>query len=161
MKAVKLVCVLSALMAAALITTEAQAQVKELARPAKTKFVQIPGRIDTAYDTLRHVLYISAGEFLQRYDVTTGAMLIPVHVGGSPFGLDISPDGKTLAAANGAIDGVTNFVDLVGLEAQTVQRRNFPLDFQEGGTFTVAFDAQGKLLISSMFQGSGWVSRST
>jgi DNA-binding beta-propeller fold protein YncE len=150
-------CALGLLLAGTLTAVGAAAQPVPEARALETKFVQVPGRVDVAYDVQRHVLYVSAGEYLQRYDIATGAMLTPLHLGGLPYGLDISADGKTLAAANLAHDATGNFVDLVDLETQSGQRRNFAIDPYEGGTYTVAFDNQGKLLVSSTFNGSGWV----
>lgn len=72
------------------------------------------------------------------------------------MGMDISPDGKTLAVANTVRGTNQNYVDLVNLETGTSSRVGFNLGFYEGGTYTVAYDNQGKLLVTSQFQGSGW-----
>lgn len=127
---------------------------------ADAAFVAAPERIDIAYDATRQVLYIRGGSSLLRYDVAGKAFLAPVPVGGTTLGMDISPDGTTLAVANRAVGLVaasTNHVSFVNLATLAVTSRTFPLEFYEGGTFTVAYDRQGKLLVSSQFQGSGWV----
>jgi len=140
--------------------TLASLQLGALALAAEATFVDAPGRRDIAYDATRKVLYISGGDYLLRYDVAAKTFLTPVPVGGMTLGMDISPDGNTLAVANSAI-GVainpTNQINFVNLATLAVTHQTFPLEFMEGGTFTVAYDRQAKLLVSSQFQGSGWV----
>jgi hypothetical protein len=119
-------------------------------------FVVAPGRADIAFDTASNVLYISGTDELRRYDVKSQTFLDPIHLGGHTMGMDISPDGKTLAVANTTYGSSTNFIDLVNLKTGTSSRVDFGLSFYEGGTYSVAFDSQGKLLVTSQFLGSGW-----
>lgn len=119
-------------------------------------FISAPGRTDVAYDTTRGILYISGDTSLRRYDMKSQTFLAPIELGGKTMGMDISPDGKTLAVANAVRGASQNYVDLVNLNTGASSRVGFNLDFYEGGTYTVAYDNQGKLLVSSLFQGSGW-----
>ena len=58
--------------------------------------------------------------------------------------------------ANSTRSSPTPFVDLVNLDDFSSTRVNFNPAFGEGGTFDVAFDSQGKLLVTSNFLGSGF-----
>jgi hypothetical protein len=81
--------------------------------------------------------------------------LSPIGLGGATKGMDISPDGKTLAVANSVRGPSQNYVHFINLDTGSTSRAAFDLDSLEGGTFTVAYDKQSKLLISSEFEGSG------
>lgn len=119
-------------------------------------FISAASRVDVAFDTRTDVLYISGTDEVRRYDMQTGSFLSPIQLGGRTLGMDISPDGKTLAVANGTTASGYNHVDLVNLETGESTSVKFDLDFYEGGTYSVAYDSQGKLLVSSKFNGSGW-----
>lgn len=120
-------------------------------------FIYAPGRADVAYDAAREVLYISGDSTLRRYDMRARSFLSPISIGGSTAGMDISPDGSTLAVANTAFGASQNHVDFINLNNGSASRVGFDRAFYEGGTFTVAYDGAGKLLVSSRYQGSGWV----
>lgn len=122
-----------------------------------TGFISAPNRADIAYDSARGVLYISGSDSLLRYDMTARSFLSPIYLGGSTLGMDISPDGTTLAVANSSRGATKNFIDLVNLNSGSSSRVGFNLGFGEGGTYTVAYDSAGKLLVSSRYEGSGWV----
>ncbi len=119
-------------------------------------FIPAEGRVDIAFDTNGQVLYISGGPQVRRFDFNTRSFLPPLALGGSTMGMDISADGKKLAVANGSRGADENFVDVVTLKTGKTKRVSFPLAFYEGGTYTVAYDADGKLLVTSQFEGSGW-----
>lgn len=120
-------------------------------------FISAANRADIAFDTAHKVLYISGDNSLRRYDMQNHSFLAPIVLGGTTLGMDISPDGKTLAVANGNAGATRNFVDLVNLDTGKSTRASFALASGEGGTYSVAYDGQGKLLVSSKFNGSGWV----
>ncbi|MET3134493.1 DNA-binding beta-propeller fold protein YncE [Oxalobacteraceae bacterium GrIS 1.11] len=128
------------------------------ATPAVSGLITAPSRADIAYDTKNSVLFISGSDSIRRYDMKTQSYLSPIVLGGQTIGMDISPDGKTLAVANGRSNGSQNFVDLIDLASGKSSRIGFNLGFNEGGTFTVAYDHDSKLLVSSEFKGSGWTS---
>jgi hypothetical protein len=125
---------------------------------AEGTFIPASKRTDIAYDDARGLLYISNGPQVLRYQLSTKKFLKAVTLAGTYLiGLDISPDGTTLAVTDGNFDFRNNLnrvhlIDLDSLKAQTV---NFPQSFDEAGTFAVAYGNDGRLLISSAFDGSG------
>ncbi|MEH6460293.1 cadherin-like domain-containing protein [Chitinimonas sp. JJ19] len=127
------------------------------AAQAAGTLVSAPLRKDMAYDAQRGTLIISNGDQLVRYALASQSYLPPLVLGGKLMGMDISPDGTTLAVADGSYDAATLWVHLVDLQTNAVEKVSFPLDFYEAGSFTVAFADNNRLLISSQFAGSGWV----
>lgn len=119
-------------------------------------FIPAEGRADIAFDATNQVLYISGGPQVRRFDFGTKTFLSPLAFGGSTMGMDISADGKKLAVANLSRGADENFVDVVTLKSGKSKRVSFPLAFGEGGTYSVAYDADGKLLVTSDYEGSGW-----
>ncbi|HEX5685593.1 MAG TPA: hypothetical protein VFY73_16350 [Ideonella sp.] len=119
-------------------------------------FIPAEGRVDIAFDGTNQVLYISGGPQVRRFDFNTKSFLPPLALGGATMGMDVSADGKRLAIANASRGANENFVDIVTLRTGKVRRVSFPLAFAEGGTHAVAYDAEGKLLVTSRFEGSGW-----
>ncbi|MEK8034136.1 hypothetical protein AACH06_25200 [Ideonella sp. DXS29W] len=119
-------------------------------------FIPAPGRADIAFDSANQVLYISGGAEVRRFDFASKSFLAPLALGGTTMGMDISADGKRLAVANATRGANENFVDIVTLKSGKTKRVSFPLAFYEGGTHAVAYDADGKLLVTSRFEGSGW-----
>jgi hypothetical protein len=126
-----------------------------LAAPAFAGSVNlsIPGREDYVFGP-SDILYASTstGDIV-RYDTQTNSFLAPFVVGGSLLGMDISPDGSTLAVADTTRTGI----DLVSTATGAVTQVNFTPTFLEGGGFTVAYQSNGNLLVTTQFMGSGWV----
>lgn len=120
-------------------------------------------RRDMVYDEHHGVVYIAGGSQLLRYEVASGTFLTPVELGGSLNGIDLSPDGKTLAVADGvtSADGVSIYLvsipDLYGLAYNAVRKFSTPLDFYEGGAWSVAYASDGTVRVSTQYLGSGWV----
>ena len=126
---------------------------------AQTTFVPAPNRKDMVYDVVREVMYITDGRKVLRYKPATGKFLSPFEFGANSQlrGIDISPDGWTLAIAEGASSDTHLWVNFVDLATGNIRRRFFPKEFYEAGTFSVAYAADGALLVTSSFNGSGWV----
>ena len=126
---------------------------------ASGTFIAAPGRVDHIHDTKRNLIYISSAHSILRFDVATSAFLPPIALGGALGGLDISPDGNTLAVANRTPSESedTNSIFLVDLPTGAPRTVSFVREFGEGGTWTVAYGGDGRLLILSDYQGSGWV----
>lgn len=125
---------------------------------AAAGFIDMATRRDIAYDDQRGVLYISADSaWVFRYHLESGAFLDPVPLNYTPFsrasGLDISPDGNSLAVAD-RDEPVIHIVNLQTLAAAHVE---FEPAFGEAGTYTVAYAADGAILVTSTFDGSGTV----
>jgi len=124
---------------------------------AAAKFISAPNRVDIAYDDARGLLYISSGTQVLRYQLSTSSFLSPITLGGSLMGMDISPDGSTLAVADASYDATNNWIHLVNLDTLNDNVVKFALSFSEAGTWAVAYGNDGALLVTTGFQGSGWV----
>lgn len=120
-------------------------------------------RRDMVYDERYGVVYITNGSELLRYEVSSGTFLPPVALGGTLNGIDLSPDGNTLVVADGVTSGgqvsvyLVSIPDLYGLAYTAVRKVSTPLDFYEGGAWSVVFAADGTVRVSTQFLGSGWV----
>lgn len=120
-------------------------------------FVSASNRIDIAYDDSRGLLYITNGDEMLRYQLSTQSFETPVTISGSALmGMDISPDGSTAAIADANYGGGSNFVHLVDLDSLDVTTVSFPAD-GAAGTFTVSYGSDGRLVVSCSYNGSGWV----
>ena len=120
-------------------------------------FISAPGRVDIAYDDSRGLLYITSGDEMLRYQISSGTFQTPVTISGASLeGMDISPDGSTAAIADLAYGSSDSYVHLVNLDTLAVSTVQFPLD-GAAGTFTVAYGNNSELVVSSEFNGSGWV----
>ena len=121
----------------------------------QVNFIPASSRVDTVYDSARDVVYITSGTSVLRYKLGLNTFL-PAYTFGlsSLSGIDLSPDGNTLAVA----DRNTTGIHLIDLQTDTIKPDiTFTPSFSEGGTFTVAYGNDATLLVSSTFNGSGWV----
>ena len=122
-------------------------------------FLPIGNRIDVLPDAPRHILYVTSGSNVLRYNWKTGVYETPFALSGTLKAMDISPDGKLLAIADNKRTNEVVGLYLVDLTTNTPRRIEWTRDKNsyEGGTFSVAFTASGKLLVTSSFEGSGFV----
>ena len=122
---------------------------------ASAGFIPASSRTDMVYDDARGVLYITNGTSVLRYKPATDSFLPPyTFAGGSLSGIDLSQDGKTLAVADRNITGI-HLIDLSSYTAKPDVI--FTPTYGESGTHSVAFGADGAVLVSSRFSGSGTV----
>jgi len=122
--------------------------------PPEGTFISAPNRVDMVYDSSRDILYITSGGQVLRYRLATSSFLTPFDFGtGRLSGLDLSPDGNTLAIADRNLTGI----HLVDLPTETIKPDlAFNPASGEGGSFTVAFGNDGALLVTTDYNGSGW-----
>ncbi|HXU34381.1 MAG TPA: Ig-like domain-containing protein [Thermoanaerobaculia bacterium] len=120
-------------------------------------FISAPSRVDMVHDASRDTLYISSAGQVLRYRLGSATFDAPFVLGGSLKGMDLSPDGNTLAVADQTRTATEVWVWLIDLPTGTAQKVTFPRAFGEGGTFSPAFANDGALLISGTYEGSGWV----
>ena len=121
----------------------------------------IAGTGPQVYDPDSGILYGLEGGAITRWSVETGAFLSPIVIGGALSGLARSPDSRYLvvgAVEPVMVDGVRvvqlHRIDLHTLDTHTV---NVPLsDDYEGGVSDVAMSADGMVLFTTRFYGSGW-----
>lgn len=120
---------------------------------AAGSFISAPNRVDMVHDSKRNLLFITSGGQILRYDLKAQQFLTPVQLGGNLKGIDLSPDGDTLAVADDGQIGIF----LVAIPTGNRQRVSFTPSFGERGTFSVAYGSDGNILVTSSFNGSGWV----
>ena len=120
-------------------------------------FISAPSRVDVVHDAARDTLYVSSAGQVLRYRLATAAFDPPFALGGNLKGMDLSPNGDTLAVADQTRTDTEVWIWLVDLSAGTAQKVTFPRAFMEGGTYSVAYANDGAVLVSSTFEGSGWV----
>lgn len=114
------------------------------------------GCTDMVYNPTNGVVYVTAGNQIIRYDWLDQRSLPSWTLGSTLMGIDVSPDGTTLAVADSSQDATSNWVFLVDTTSGASRQVRFPLSDMEGGTYSVAFDANGGLEVSSR-GGGGWV----
>jgi len=123
---------------------------------ADDTFVSAPGHFDFVHDAARGLVYISCGPQVLRYRVSDGTFLDPISLGvGRARGLDLSPDGNTLAVADGApladpAGSTQSFgrIVLVNLDTLAQSAKSFPLVAGEVGPYSLAYDYVGNILIA-------------
>ena len=121
-----------------------------------------------AFDSNRNALLVSttAGT-VDRYDLDLGAFLDPITLGGSLYGMDLTPDGETLYVAQqtptatriGPLSVLERDVVIHSVDLATLAVNDVPLTVlgSESGVFDIAIGSQGVGLFSTNFEGSGWV----
>lgn len=115
-------------------------------------------RVDMVHDAARSTIYITEGANVLRYHVPSATFLAPITLGGQLNGIDLSPDGATLAVADRSSTSTEQWVYLIRLNDLTVTKASVTKDSSyEDGTWSVTFAADGSLIATSRFAGSGWV----
>ncbi len=120
-------------------------------------FISAPDRVDMVYDDHRKILYITSEGSVLRYSIETDSFLSSFTPGGDLAGIDLSPDGNTLAVADRTRTDTEVWIHLIDLETDIITQAVFTRAAGEGGTFAVAYGSDGNLLITSIFEGSGTV----
>ena len=118
--------------------------------------LNLPGATDYVFSA-SGILYITDGADIDRFNTKTGAYLSPFVVGGDLLGVDLSPDGTTLAVADSSVQGSTNHIQLVNTSTGAATAVSFPLAGGESGTYDVAWESNGDVLVTSNYAGSGSV----
>jgi hypothetical protein len=127
------------------------------AAACQAEFISASNRVDIAHDAARNLLYISSGTSVLRYDLASKSFVSPIQLSGSLSGVDLSPDGNTLAVADRDWSEPNVWIHLVNLKTLTDDQVCFPRAPYEGGTYSVAWGADGAVLVSSTFVGTGSV----
>jgi DNA-binding beta-propeller fold protein YncE len=128
------------------------------AGPVEAGYVSLnlPGATDFVFSA-SGILYVTAGADIDRFNTKTDTYLTPFVVGGDLLGIDLSPDGTTLAVADSSFQGSTNHIQLVNTATGAATAVNFPLAGGESGTYDVAWESNGDVLVTSNYAGSGSV----
>lgn len=110
------------------------------------------------HDAARNMIYITNGGNVLRYHVPSQTFVDPITLGGSLTGIDLSPDGKMLAVADRTHGTTESWVHLVRLNDLVATKASIAKESTyEHGTWSVAFGADGNLLVSHHTDGSGWL----
>lgn len=120
-------------------------------------FIPSANRVDMVHDAQRGVVYITDGGNVLRYDIPSATFLSPIALGGQLNGIDISPDGTTLAVADRTSTAIGQWVYLIRLSDLAINTAYMTKEFMEDGMWAVAYAFDGSLIASSRFAGSGWV----
>lgn len=126
---------------------------------AGATFIPAAERTDMLYDFRRNVIYIANDDEILRYSLASNSFLpaLALEPGTHLRGIDISRDGYYLAAADLASTADEAWVFLIDLRTLAVSKRSFTKGYYESGTWSVAFTYDNNLLVTSEFDGSGWV----
>lgn len=113
--------------------------------------VSASGASDMVYNDTTGILYIAAGDQVVRYDYLHGTYLSPFVVGGALRGIDLSPDGKTLAIADASTAaGALSWIHLVDTTTGQDTKVFFNLSLLgDQGTYSVAFSADDNVFVTS------------
>lgn len=124
---------------------------------ADGRFINVSDRRDMVHDAKRGLIYItgSVTGSVYRYDIASGTFLAPIQLGGTPLGLDLSPDGNTLVVADKSYDATSGWVHLVSLNTLQSSKSVFPRSWIESGTFTAVYGADGNIYTTSASLNSG------
>ncbi|MHB9045175.1 MAG: hypothetical protein ACYC35_04470 [Pirellulales bacterium] len=125
---------------------------------AASTFVPAERRVDMVHDLTSDVLFITNGPQILRYHLASGSFMSPIEIPGSFLrGIDLSPDGRTLAVTDGYTVGTENRIHVIDTGSLAVREVSFTRESLESGTFVPAFTSNNEVLITSSFAGSGWV----
>ena len=125
------------------------------ASQAQAVFVSSPARTDMVHDARRGIIYIANGSQIRRYRISTKSFLPALTLGVSSraMGIDISTDGSMLAVADASSSTDKLWIYKIDLNTLAKTRWLFPKDFIASrlgaSTFSVVFDSEGAVLISS------------
>jgi hypothetical protein len=120
--------------------------------------IPAPARVDMVYDSGRDIVYITNGDSVLRYHLGSDSFMTPFVVPGANLaGIDISPDGNTLVFADRRRLDPHVWVYVINLQTEQLRQQLFPRSFMEGGTYAVAYGNADTVLITSIFEGSGWI----
>jgi hypothetical protein len=122
-----------------------------------TTWSEVFGLTDMVVDERRNMLYFTDGPWVKRVNLSTNAFEGPIYVNGVLTGLDLSPDGNTLAVADKAMGLTRMWVHLVDLNTGKVRRVTTFKPRHNAGSFRVAWLGDGTLVVSSVFNGVGRV----
>ena len=107
-------------------------------------------------DSRGKILYITSGSSVLRYNLKTRKFLQPIALGGTLVGIDLSPDGKTLAVADTTLLSLT----LVTVKDLKVVRLPVIGGIDEVGLYDVAWGSDNMVYATGALPPgwSGWVS---
>ena len=120
-------------------------------------FISAQDRSGGVFGADNRVVYITAGDRVLQYDLETDSMLSPIVLGGHLMGIDLAPDGTTLAVADSTHTADQVWFHIVHLDTGVSEKIYFSSPLGETGTYALAYGSDGRLLITTDCSGSGWL----
>jgi hypothetical protein len=111
-------------------------------------FIDAQYTYDMVHDYSRNILYITNKTQLLRYHIGSNSFLPPFELGGYLIGIDLSPDGDTIAIADLDYNYNNAWIYLIDLKTETTRKVLIPRREDEGGTYSVAFGKDGGIFIT-------------
>lgn len=118
---------------------------------ARSNFIGVVDPRDMVYDSHSKILFITSGSSVVRYSLKSRKFLSAINLGGTLNGIDLSPDGTTLAVADKTVLSL-NLIDL-----KTLKFIKIPLGagLDEQGLYDVAWGSDQMVYATATFPGSG------
>ncbi|PQO33487.1 hypothetical protein C5Y96_11655 [Blastopirellula marina] len=112
---------------------------------------------DQHFDETSGVLYITTEDgTLHRWDVSKQKFLSSIkNVAALPAGLDTTPDGRFAYVGEGQIGNLTGFIYKIDLEDGSKTSYSFDNERVDKGVFDLAVGADGRVVFTVYFYGSG------
>ncbi len=122
------------------------------------KLISLTTRRGMVFDHAGNYLYISTSSgTVQAYNISTNQFDNSYTIGSSLNGIDIAPDDSFLLAAEDSVGISQGVFYRLNLSNGTVTNINYTRASNEGGAWDVAIGSNGLALVTTQFQGSGWV----
>ncbi|MEM7555851.1 MAG: Ig-like domain-containing protein [Cyanobacteria bacterium P01_A01_bin.84] len=119
--------------------------------------IPVADRRDLIFSKQKNQLFITtSGGNIERYDIAQRQSLPAFDVGSSLNGGDITTDGNFLYVAEEQRGATQGFIRKVNTSDGTVTNIRYNLERNEGGAWDVKIASNGKALVTTDFEGSGW-----
>lgn len=132
------------------LSGQSKAQVDNFLVPAAN-------RTDLVHDLATDILYIANGSEISRFDIGSQNFLAPITLPGTRLlGIDLSPDGNTLAVTDrNEANSTQNRIHVIDTNSLSTREVLFQQQSLESGTFSASFTSNDQVIVSSSFAGSG------
>ena len=125
---------------------------------AQSTLISLTTRRGMVFDHAGQHLYISTSNgVVESYNLATAQFDNSYTVGSSLYGVDIAADDSFLLVAENATGISQGTFYKLNLGNGTVTNVNYTRASNEGGAWDVAIGGSGLALVTTQFQGSGWV----
>ena len=120
--------------------------------------ISLTTRRGMVFDHAGNHLYIATSSgTVQAYNLSTNQFDNTYTIGSSLNGIDIASDDSFLLAAENSVGISQGTFYRLSLPSGTVTNVNYTRASNEGGAWDVAIGSNGLALVTTQFQGSGWV----
>jgi PQQ-like domain len=125
---------------------------------AQSTLISLSTRRGMVFDHAGNHLYISTSSgTVQAYNLSTNQFDNTYTIGSSLNGIDIAADDSFLLVAENSVGLIQGTFYRLDLSTGIVTNVNYTRTSNEGGAWDVAIGSNGLALITTQFQGSGWV----